>query len=244
MDIRNLMEDKVIQTVNEICDEDAKQGQPLYNDTPQCRLDVACYVLNRIPQRYVTSGRGFAYLESDFNENPQIQIDIVTLVHEGLRRVGEVQRSFYASEETQDPFPAGTKAIFYFPTIKGRLFNGLNFEPVNDVEIVIKLSGKAVKMVDGRWPNPYSIVGNTPGTYLFWPGSLAAHKIGDEQTFEFSLEVNDERFEPFRHFFSIPVRSEAPRVQKTMIRDYTVSDLYLIPRAADDEMQRSLSDDD
>ena len=245
MDIRNLMEDKVIQIVNEICDEEERKGTA-YCTSHQCRLDVACFVLNRIPQRYVTSGRGFAYLESDFNDNPQIQVDIVTLVHEGLQRVSEVQRNFYAQpEDGVVSFPVGTEAIFYFPTIKGRIFNGMNFAPITDVEILIKLDDIVVRMVDGRWPNPYSIVGNTPGTYLFWPVSLPANYEGEEREFNFSLEINDSRYEPFQHFFTIPVVAEAPHLQKTLIRDFSVSDLFLIPcTEGDNDMQLNPSDAD
>lgn len=246
MDIRNLMEDKVIQLLNEICDDEERGGNKRYNTDQQSRIDTACFVLNRIPQRYVSSGRGFAYLEADFNDNPQITVDIVTLIHEGLRRVTDIQRKYDGKQAVPaTSLPVGTKAVFYFPTIKGRIFNGMTFEPIRDVRIAITHEGRPVQMVDGRWPNPYSVVGNTPGTYLFWPQALPAAEEGIEQVFEFTLEVVDERYEPFSHYFTIPVRSESPQVTKTFIRDYSVNDLFLLPKdSIENDMQLNPEDSD
>ena len=246
MDIRNLMEDKVIQILNEICDEEERAGSKLYHTDEQSRVDVACFVLNRIPQRYVSSGRGFAYLEADFNDNPQIQVDIVTFIHEGLRRVTEIQRNYQGQpHEVTNGLPSGTKAVYYFPTIKGRIFNGMSFAPISDVQISITHAGKPLRMVDSRWPNPYSIVGNTPGTYLFWPRAEPATKLDVEKVFEFTLEVNDPRYEPFVHYFTIPVRSEVPQINKTFIRDYSVNDLFLLPREfIENDMQLNPEDSD
>ncbi len=246
MDIRNLMEDKVIQLLNEICADEERGGNKRYITDEASRVDVACFVLNRVPQRYVSSGRGFAYLEADINDNPQIQVDIVTHIHDGLRRVTEIQRSYYSdTPEVHDELPRGTKAVYYFPTIKGRIFNGMSFEPISDVKISITHQGKALRMVDSRWPNPYSIVGNTPGTYLFWPKAVPASNVDVEEIFEFSLEVNDARYEPFVHYFTIPVRSDLPQVSKSFIRDYSVNDLFLLPREfQENDMQCNPEDSD
>jgi competence protein ComFB len=245
MDIRNLMEDKVIQMLEEICADEERGGNKNYKTDAQSRTDTACFVLNRVPQRYVSSGRGFAYLEADFNDNPQISVDIVTLIHEGLRRVTEIKRSYYGkADPVMNGLPADTKAVYYFPTIKGRIFNGMTFEPIQDVSISITHEGQPVKMVDGRWPNPYSVVGNTPGTYLFWPKPMHAPKVGTERVFEFTLEVNDPRYEPFSHYFTIPVHAEPPQVTKSLIRDYAVNDLFLLPRdTANNDMQLNPEDD-
>jgi hypothetical protein len=80
---------------------------------------------------------------------------------------------------------------------------------------------------------------------LFWPRALPAKAVNIDQEFEFSLEIDDPRYEPFSHYFRVPVRSEEPQVNKTFIRDYTVADLFLIPRDfAENDMQLNPEDSD
>ncbi len=47
MNVHNLMENIVIETVNDIFEDKKKEGFDMA-ECLQCRLDVACYVLNRI----------------------------------------------------------------------------------------------------------------------------------------------------------------------------------------------------
>jgi competence protein ComFB len=69
MEIHNTTEDMVLSIVHDIFDAIEKEGKP---DRPctcyQCRLDTACYVLNRISPKYVVSSRGVARAESDTME--------------------------------------------------------------------------------------------------------------------------------------------------------------------------------
>jgi len=243
MDIRNLMEDRVIRLVNEICDEEEKKTSQRYCTSSQCRLDAACFALNRIPQRYVTSGRGFAHLETDLQENQQLQVDMVTLVHEGLQRVTSFRRTFYGDEEGKKEQLKESQYYFFHPTIKGRIFNGLTFEPLVEVAVTLTIADQVVTMIDSRWPNPYTIVVNAPGTYLFWPRPTIAEKANIEQCFEMCISVNNEFFEPLKHYINIPVHSEPYREPKSIIRDFTVSDLFLLPRSNIDHMQFNPADD-
>lgn len=238
MEIHNLMEDKVLQILHEVCDAEEKTPKNNYCTSEQCRLDAACYVLNRIPQRYVTSGRGFAYLESDFNDNFQLQVDIVALVHEGLRRVSSIRRNFYASPSEKDALSQIPSGIYFsFPLIKGRIINGINFEPVVGVDIHFKHEGQRLQMIDSRWPNPYSVVGNTPGTYLFWPRPIPAATVGEERLYEFEIYVEHQDFEPFRHYFTISIRSEELRLRSALkpSREFIVQDLFIIPKGIEEE---------
>ena len=237
MEIHNLMEDRVLQSMKEICDEEERLGANGYCTTEQCRLDAACYVLNRIPQRYVTSGRGFAYLESDFHENMQLSIDIVALCHEGLRRVSSIRRNFYSEEGDAVQIPEG--AYFTFPLIKGRVCNGLTFEPMVNIDITFKFEGGLVQMIDSRWPNPYAVVGNTAGTYLFWPKPIPADAPDLERSFEFEISIDASNFEPFRHYFSMTLRSENYSMPSPLKpkRDFNLQDLFLIPKSADEDPQ-------
>ena len=120
MEIHNLMEELVLKMVQDLCDEEEKKPGSIYCTSEQCRVDVACFVLNRIPQYYVSSARGIAHSERAFKENPQLVVDLVTLVHEGMKRVSHIQRPYYATPES-GRIPQGP--AFIFPTIKGRFLS-------------------------------------------------------------------------------------------------------------------------
>lgn len=234
MEIHNLMEDKVLQAMNEICEEEEGSKANGYCTSEECRLDAACYVLNRVPQRYVTSGRGYAYLEADFHDNIQLSIDIVALCHEGLRRVSSIRRNFYDQGEKEDK--ESHAAYFNFPLIKGRVCNGLTFEPMTNIDITFRYGKELVQMMASRWPNPYSVVGNTPGTYLFWPRPIPAEKEGLEQSFEFEVAIDAPDFEPFHHFFTLVLRAEKEEHPNPLRpkRDFNLQDLFLIPKGVED----------
>ena len=62
MNVHNLMEDVVIKAVNTLYDKvKAEKVAWLTCDCENCRLDTVSYVLNRIPPKYVVSGRGVTH---------------------------------------------------------------------------------------------------------------------------------------------------------------------------------------
>ena len=231
MEIHNLLEEEVARAVNEICDEDERADSPVYCSTRMCRLDAVCYVLNRVPPRYVSSGRGAAYAERNFSVDQQLAVDIVTLAHEGLKRVTSVQRSYYHEPEAGVPAESESHAYFNFPTIKGRIFNAVNFEPITDVDLYLLRNGEPVAMFDSRWQNPYHLVSNTYGTYFFWPEPVVADHTGQEEIFAFELFAERPGFEPFRHFFSLQLTA-GTHIERGLKGggEYNMSDLYMLPR--------------
>ncbi len=244
MDLLNLMEDKVIQVVSEICDEEEQRGTSLFCTTEQCRTDVACFVLNRIPQRYVSSGRGFAYLESDLNKNMQIHVDLVTLVHEGLQRVSDIQRSFYHDKEISS-LELEAADSYIFPLIKGRLFSASNFEPLSNGLVRLSSEGKPLASIDGTWTNPYPLMTNNPGTFLFRPESKVCPNKDKDETIELTLSYAHDDFEAFSHTFSLVLSRSSNRSPQERIAQHDLGDLLVIPKAGDEyEMQLSLSDPD
>lgn len=228
MEIRNLMEDEVLQIVNEICDEEEAAGNPKnYSTSRLCRLDAACYVLNRLPSRYVTSARGVAHVETDISENPQTLIDVVTMAHEALRRVSFVKRSYYGDTEPDVGSPEGPH--FNFPTIKGRVFHGLTFEPMSGIDVALRRDSELVAMFDPRWQNPFQLGSGTYGTYLFWPKSIPASE-GAVGTFDYVISAAVAGFEPVEHVFSLRITADSRRAEAFRFdREHVISDLYLFP---------------
>jgi competence protein ComFB len=221
------METLVLRVVDQISDDDAASESPTYCTTPDCRQDVACFVLNRVPQRYVNSARGEAHVDGDLTNDLQLRIDVVTLVHEGLRRVTSIRRSYYDEDTGNEPVQG---PAFRLPIIKGRLFNGLDFQPITDVAVRLLANDALLTMIDNRWSNPYVIPENTPATYIFLPRPLPANHAGERKEMELEIRVEDPQYEPFHHFFKLEVSSKpvaADLLDTTS--DLRVPDLYLLP---------------
>lgn len=227
MEIHNVMEKEVLRIINEICDEDERE--PVYNycTTRICRMDAACYVLNRIPPTYVTSSRGVAHVEQDCHNNVQLEVDIMRLASEALRRITDIQRAYYDEDATR---PASGHGPHYnFPTINGRLFNGLTFAPIKEVNVTLLIDNEIAPMMDARWQNPYLISSNTAGTYTFWPCPVPSDEIGTERTFELEVQVQAEGFEPFHHFFTVNLTAETDKnTAMRYAQDYEIKDSYLL----------------
>jgi competence protein ComFB len=226
------MEDAVFQIVNEICDEKARSDQGgAFCTSPKCRLDIACFVLNRITPRYVTSGRGLAHVETDYQEDRQNRVDIVTLANEGLKRISLHKREYYSDDTENGCVEEEQGPLFNFPAIKGRLLNGKTFEPVKGVQISLLQNEKLVPMASSRWQNPYAMVQSTSGNFLFWPAPVPAEGAGEKRSFEFELSVDTEGFEPFRHYFNLELESDSHFVDVfRFYKDVTLSDLFLLPK--------------
>lgn len=217
MRIHNLMEDLVIQKVKEMYPESSAPFQQ----------DVICYVLNRVDPEYVVSGRGIAHSETaDYQKKLQRLADITRLVKEGMAAVTTNRR-----QRSPGDFGPGDHGFYFnFPSIIGRLFGGLNFEPASDVSIGLYFKGKLLQVIDPNWQNPYRMVINTAGTFLFWPHPIGAETQGEEKTFELELRVVEPRYEPLHHFFSLTLKAEPEFIDFVNTTDsYRTPDLYLFP---------------
>ena len=222
------METAVLKVVDEICDDDESSGSPRYCTSIDCRTDVACFVLNRIPQRYVSSQRGRIHTDVELTHDPQLLVDIVTLTHEGLHRVTSVRRSFYGDSGPPDRRGPGPR--YHVPVILGRLLDGTTFDLVADATVHLLENGEPVRMLDARWQNPYRIVKQTAGNYLFWPASVAVERQGEDRVFEFEIRVSGEGYEQMRHFFSVKVAADQRIADALGSRaEHRLPDLYLVP---------------
>lgn len=227
MRVHNLVKDLVVQKVEELFAEAADLKAAGLSD-PGCRYDVICYVLNRTPPQYAVSGRGIAHNETiDYQKKVQQLADITRLVREGMESVGRHQRDRVEGSfgpERQGPF-------FNFPSIIGRMFNGGNFEPVHDVTVGLYQDGELVKVIDPNWQNPYQLVLNTAGTYLFWPHPQSAKAGETSRTIELEVRVDDPRYEPLHYFFHLTAQAEQDFVDfVNTTASMRLKDLYLFPR--------------
>jgi competence protein ComFB len=231
MDVHNTMEDVVFRAIEEICDTINKGDNVDEICTcDQCRLDTACFVLNRTVPHYIISNRGVARVEQETIEWQQLEADIATLIHEGIKRVNHNQRPYSSHIEHSSPDKHTDQPVFNIPTIIGRLFNGINFDPLASIEVELYQDGKLVTMKEKSWQNPYVLVPNTKGTFTFWPEPIPAKGENIRQTFKYAIKIEAPEMETLHHFFEIPVTSELKSIRSfSMNRTFKIQDLYMFP---------------
>ena len=239
MKIHNMMEDIVLEQVQQIFQDEEAQQRKGFCTCAQCKLDVACFVLGRIPSLYMVSGRGLARLQGDYQKKLQREADLVSLVHQGIDRVNQAKRPDFTHEEDEAGASVPEGHFFNFPQITGRLLNSVSFEPICAIEVTLLKDGKPMAMVDPNWQNPCRIVANTPGVYSFWPYPESADELKrqldqeaeyEPRVFEFEIVVDDPAYQPFRHYFRLDLRArESFLALGSMERVTTLKDLYLNP---------------
>ena len=236
MELHNTMEEIVIPKVEDIFNTIEKNGNSdKFCTCFQCRTDTACYVLNRVTPFYLVSNRGAARIHHENIDHQQKDADIITLIHEGLKRVNHNQRPGHDSA-AESKKSAENEPVYNIPAVTGRLLNGNNFEPIANVSIKLLFNGSQVKMKDGHWQNPLQLVSHTEGAFSFWPISVPAERAGDSNTFEYTVRVEAEGYETLNHIFKIPVKSEILTAQSYQLgRTFKLPDLYLFPPGGDEQ---------
>jgi competence protein ComFB len=236
MEIHNTTEDMVFAKVETIFDSITREGNPEnFCLCYQCRMDTACYVLNRTEPRYIISNRGVARIEQENLQRQQKDADIVALVYEGLKRINHNLRPNTLHQDSSAPAALNTP-VFNIPTIVGRLFDGTNFAPLSGIRVELHRNGELVPMKDSNWQNPYNLVSNTEGTFTFWPSTIPAESADLHRTFEYSIKIEAPDFETLNHFFKIPVISEIQSAPSfSMGRTFKLPDLYMFPPGGEDE---------
>lgn len=231
MKIHNLMEELVLNKVEEFFNDEQNARHIGCCTSLQCQYDVACYVLNRIRPLYVISGRGLAHHENHFKRKVQEESDISALVLEGMRKISQTMRPHAEEEDSTLERTDKEGCFFNIPVIQGKLFNGKNFSPIQNVEIsLFNNKDKLVSMKNLNWQNPYRLSAKTSGTYLFWPEPLEAEKEGLLKEFSFELRVADPRYESFIHLFTIKIESKNEYISIIQAsRLHKIEDLYLFP---------------
>ncbi|MDR0401001.1 MAG: late competence development ComFB family protein [Treponema sp.] len=237
MELHNMAEDLVFALVDEILTNIEKGNNPDgFCTCDRCRMDTACYVLNRTPPRYIASSRGAVRVEAEPFQKQQQEADIVSLVYEGIRRVNHNQRPNVLHGAGQTRESVMETPVFNIPTIMGRVFQGQNFAPVEGAVVRLFRKGGLVAMKDANWQNPCALVPNTDGAFTFWPDPIPAEGINIHEVFEFNIRIESEEYETLNHFFKVPMISDARVVNSFSLgRTVKLPDLYLFPPGMDED---------
>ena len=238
MELHNIVEDIVISDVTDIFNTIEEQGNPKkYCICWQCRLDTACYVLNRSSPQYIVSNRGASRVDINPIKTQQTAAEITSLIYEGLKKVNHNQRpNADHSSSSSHISEYKDKPVFQFPTITGRLFDGTNFSPISDVNVQLLYNGKAAEMKDNNWQNPLNLVSHTNGTFTFWPAPIPAKKIDEHASFEFTIQIETKEYDTLNHIFRVPVISEIlTKDSFSLMRSFKLPDLFMFPPGANEK---------
>jgi competence protein ComFB len=231
MDIHNTSEDVVFNVVQTIFDQIQENGNPEnYCLCYQCRTDTICYTLNRIEPQYIVSNRGFTRIDPTSIKQQQMEADITSLVYKGLRLVNHNMRPTAPHDKTVPGEQKVNHPVFDIPTIAGRIFDGISFEPITGIEVSLYCEGELVSMRNNNWQNPYTMVPSTPGAYSFWPAPVIADTPDINKEFVFTIRVNSPDYETLSHFFNITAISKFHTPHSYALnRTFKLPDLYLFP---------------
>jgi competence protein ComFB len=222
------MEELVLSELDKICNSVKKDNVQGICLCTQCRLDAACYALNRLEPHYIVSSRGILREEHFDVGNMQKLADINSLVYQGLKQVGINRRPGFEHKDCIEQKPDEATAYFNIPVIIGRVFDGRSFEPVRGVDVELFLNDSPVKMKDANWQNPFRLIEKNEGSFTFWPVSTPAKKAGEKKLFNFLVKIPIADTPPLIHYFELPVVSEKDIVNSlAMDRTYKVVDLYM-----------------
>lgn len=229
MRIHNLIEDLVLKWVDEIFSDEKKQEKCHYLINEESKLDVACFVLNRMEPRYSISERGLAHFKAEIS--PQLNADIETLIYEGLRRVSRNIRPLSNTLSSNIP---KSGPFFNFPTIIGRIFFGNTFEPVRELSIALYQEDKLVEMMAPAWQNPYPLSEIAPGSFQFWPLTVKADS--ESREFPFEVRIRSSGFEDIHHHFVLRLKREKELLDTYQASDvFKIEDLYLFPEGEEED---------
>jgi competence protein ComFB len=230
MEIHNVSEDIVINSVETIFQSIKKEGNPQgLCLCDQCRLDTICFTLNRVKPQYVVSNRGVTRMEQDWVGRQQIEADIATLVYKGVQLVNHNQRPTASHSDSESSNKSINEPAFFIPSIIGRLFDGETFAPLSGVTVELRSGGELVSMRNTNWQNPFTLITNTPGTFTFWPAPIPTDKVDTHRNIEYSIKIESEQYETLNHYFKIPAISTLQGMYSSysLDRTFKLPDLYL-----------------
>jgi competence protein ComFB len=191
MKLKNYQEDVVLRAI-----EIALEDQPDLLADDAFVNDVAAYVLNRIPPRYVMSERGFLRLalESLDDEHEQKSlanvIELMILVNKGVDLV-RGRRSAGALAEAEPAREAGSNGtrlrgqleveqgveyVHNYPQFIGRVVDSRSGAPVLGATVTLFVDGDRVPPAAAGWQNPYITHDQTGAHFSFWPRPARSEK--------------------------------------------------------------------
>lgn len=215
MRLKNYNEDLVLDTVKIVL-KDRKDLKP----TRSFILDVAAYVLNRIPPKYITSERGFTreFIQpeggcGEDGERLFTIIELITLVNRAIEVVARRRRDHEpraaaraAFTEPLEDVPLHLTYFYNMPHIFGRIVDAGDGRPVIAAEATLWVNDNVSVPAEPGWRNPYLTNEQTKGYFSFWPQA----EMGESECLRVELRIGfDHReYRPFSFKKNVKVPGE------------------------------------
>lgn len=237
MKIHNLMEEYVSTHVNKLYDEfEAEKPSWLRCSCEDCRMDVIGYVLNRVPPRYVVSGRGVMHVESALSD-VQLRADVNTLALEGIRLINALSRPYHKVQRSMNQCTT-EEPSFNFPVFVGNVRDGSNFEPLSGVKVTLLADNENAAMLDKTWTNPCVTCAATKGVYSFWVKPVPASSINEAQKFVFTIVLEAQDYTPINYSFDLTIISEkCKKMQMDGSPSLKIQDMFMFRLDAGDVLE-------
>lgn len=228
MDVHNLMEEVVAKAVNGLYERVKSEGAEwLTCDCMNCRLDTTSYVLNRIPPKYVVSGRGVTHSAEQIADK-QLIADIEAISLEGIKIVSATKRPFHASDRKECTIETNGRPAYNFPNFIGEVLDGTTFEPISGATVLLKCDGEIAQMIDKTWQNPLTTCKSTKGTFSFWVKPNTAKQANHTKNYKFTIEITADGYEPSVTHFELAINSESKkRTELDTTISYKLSEILL-----------------
>jgi len=236
MKLKNYQEDVVLRAV-----EIALEDRPELLSDESFVNDVAAYVLNRIPPRYVMSERGFLrlaleHLDDDEHDRSLANvIELMLLVNRGVDLVGSRRSEPSVSrEEVRDEgfaADAGVEYLHNYPQIIGKVVDAQTGAPIAGARVTMHIDGDLVPPAASGWQNPCVTQDQTRGHFSFWPRSTRSAEQNLSAEVLFTVEHPD--YAGFRSVARVETEGEFGP-QQTIRGDkiYSLAPFALVPATA------------
>lgn len=201
MRLKNYNEDLVLDTVKIVL-QDRVDVRP----TRSLILDVAAYVLNRIPPKYITSDRGFTreIVQGAGNGEQQRLVNAIELITQVNRAIDVVIRRRRDSAPARVKRPSGSTSpeaeqqLTYFynmPHIFGRIVDAGDGAPIIAAEATLWINERVSVPAEPGWRNPYTTNEPTKGYFSFWPQV----EMGETEAIRVEMRIGFQhgRYAPF-----------------------------------------------
>lgn len=209
MQLRNYQEEIVLALIPLVLEDRASDA----SDVPFVH-DVAAYVLNRLPPRYIMSERGLTRIAAeqwllDAEEAPERSRDredpalvgmvqLLILINKAVqvvdsRRHSSPRRKAPATK-TKPSIEADGSLWHSFPQIVGRLVDARAKAPVLGATVTLTAGKLGVLPSERGWSNPCQTNNGTKGYFSLWPRAFQHEAVTRTLTLRFTVEHPD--YEP------------------------------------------------
>ena len=216
--------DNVLSDLDDVCHCD------------ECKFDMACYVLNRVPASYTGSVMDNQIDLGTKYDGSQMYVDIFAKIIEAIKFVSLVKQHTPNNRWTvnSDKNANIAKSRYVVPKITGRVVDIKTLDPITDIEIALfhSLSKDLVAMRKGDYENPYHLTNlGHGGKFTFLPDVMCADtdEKKDFVNIDFHIKFSKESYEPFSKYISVKAFKEGIDNNNLSDSVYDIGEIYISP---------------